>query len=70
MTVEVMVLVMLPARMWSFRVNGSSRPIVPVPKVPVQSPWVGEEIRRTAPGITLAAIAAGIFSCTAAAYGG
>src|SRR3954453_6378699 len=70
MTVEVMVLVILPTRKWSSTVGGSFWPIVAVPKVPVHAPCDGEEIRRTAPGITLAVIAAVIFSCTTAAYAG
>ena len=38
MTVEVIVLVLLPIRKWSSTDIGASSPSVPVPKVPVQSP--------------------------------
>ncbi len=53
MTVDVIVLVLLPTRKESSTEIGLSLPIVPVPNVSVQSPSLGDLIITTAPGITL-----------------
>jgi hypothetical protein len=70
MTVDVMVLVLLPIRKWSSTDIGSSAPSVPVPKVPVQSPWSGEATNTTAPGMTLFFITVSTAEVTAGTYAG
>ncbi len=64
MTVEVMVLVLLPIRKKSLSDIGTCLPISAVPKVPDQSPRVGDLISTTTPGMALAFITSGSCCCS------
>src|SRR6478672_4589527 len=70
MTVDVMVLVLLPIRKWSPACIGSSVPQVRVPNVPVHSPWSLDEMSTTAPGITFSFIVCSTDAETLATYAG
>jgi hypothetical protein len=59
-TVEVIVLVLLPMRKRSLRDIGTCLPITAVPKVADQLPWSGDLISTTVPGTALYFIAVGI----------
>src|SRR5205823_5749833 len=69
-TVDVIVLVLLPMRKLSSIDIGTFLPISLVPKVADQSPWSRDRIRMIAPGITLSFMTWGILVCNDAAYVG
>ena len=67
MTVDVMVLVLLPMRTESAMDSGTVLPISPVPSVARQSPLSRDLMSTIAPGITLAFITLSISVWSAAA---
>ena len=70
MTVDVIVLVLLPMRKWSSIDIGTSLPSSAVPNVADHSPWSFDLMRITTPGMALAAMTFGISSCSTFAYAG
>src|SRR4051794_283503 len=68
MTVDVIVLVLLPTRTWSATDIGTARPIAAVPNVAVHSSGP-DPISSTTPGMAWSAINRGTCSCSAAYAG-
>ena len=66
-TVDVIVLVLLPIRKWSVIDIGTSLPSSPVPNVADQSPCSCDRMSTTTPGMALAFITSGIASSSVAA---